>query len=219
MRSTLFIFLCFFVITSCDVTPGGGENDGLPSIFTSPVTNIEANMATGGAFAITENGSPIFQKGLCWDTIPEPVIDLDQLFSNDGGGTEDFTTEMEWLLDEQRYYVRAYAWNDAGLVYGDEVTFETGKVELDIPCNPEPNSVSFNFSNFTSVETGPGMVTWGNYGLVAHAPTYDFYIGFDFAPRSGVYRSIGQNSPTDFLWTKECSIDISNHGVVPGGLF
>jgi len=102
---------------------------------------------------------------------------------------------MEWLQDETEYYARAYAINDIGASYGNEVKFTTSKVILEIECEPETNSVEINSTKFNSVETGWDVPLVGNYGLEGHSLNIDFSIGFEFPPRSGVYNNGGMNTP------------------------
>lgn len=218
MRTFPSILILILSLQSCSIPLDDQANMGAPNIRTSEVTDIGSNSATSGGFELMDNNSDIFEKGICWDTLPNPeVTSVTHLHTVNGEGTGKFSATMEWLQDETEYYVRAFAVNQEGISYGGELTFTTSEVILDIECNPDPNTFDINFTEFNSVETGWDVPIFGEYGLVAHSQSIDFYIGFETPPRSGVYTNVGFNTPNEFLWTRECSMSATNIGVVPGG--
>lgn len=62
-------------------------------------------------------------RGLCWSTNVLPTIADDK--TENGTDIGVFVAEMTGLLPNTTYYVRAYAINQAGVSYGDQLTFET----------------------------------------------------------------------------------------------
>ena len=93
----------------------------LPSLSTSPVTSISIGSAISGGYIITDGANAITSKGVCWSMNPHPTI-LDTKTLN-GGGAGSFTSNLSGLLPGKTYYVRAYATNAVGTVYGNEVLF------------------------------------------------------------------------------------------------
>ncbi len=94
-----------------------------PDINTAPVTGIRTFQAeSGGAFE-TDYGKPVTAKGVCWSTEKDPSVEDD--CTNDGQGLDAFTSVMDGLEPDQTYYVRAYATNEAGTIYGGQRTFTT----------------------------------------------------------------------------------------------
>jgi hypothetical protein len=100
----------------------------LPELTTNEVTSITHNSAISGGKIISKGASPILEKGICWDTLPSPTIDDESTFNNDD--SDDFSSELTFLNDNTKYFVRAYASNIAGTAYGNEVTFTTKKATV-----------------------------------------------------------------------------------------
>jgi hypothetical protein len=110
-------------------SPSAGEQTyQQPSATTQAVTDIENVTATGNG-NITFLGIPdATQHGICWSTSTAPTIDDMSDFKTEEGvpsSTGAFTSNMTGLIHNTHYYVRAYATNSAGTVYGNEVEFDT----------------------------------------------------------------------------------------------
>lgn len=64
------------------------------------------------------NGSPITLRGICWDSLPNPTIELSDTIIL-GSGSGDFSGLITNLRPNTTYYVRAYATNAIGTGYGN----------------------------------------------------------------------------------------------------
>jgi uncharacterized protein (TIGR02145 family) len=107
-----------------EITFSTGEcPTGLPSLNTNPVTSIYRYSAQGGGEITDNGGSAIFTRGICWSTTPDP--DTTDNRTEEGSGIGSFTSVMDGLQCDTRYYVRAYATNAYGTVYGMQVDFFT----------------------------------------------------------------------------------------------
>jgi hypothetical protein len=95
----------------------------LPEVETSPVTDITQSTAKCGGNVISDGGEPVTVRGVCWNTTGSPTTD--DSFTVDGDGTGYFTSSLSGLTPDTRYYVSAYATNNSGTVYGEDVTFIT----------------------------------------------------------------------------------------------
>ncbi len=93
-----------------------------PVLSTTIADNITGSSATSGG-EITYSSLQVTQRGVCWSTDPNPVIT--DTYTNDGSGIGVFSSEIYGLEPLTTYYYRAYAANDVGIGYGDEMTFET----------------------------------------------------------------------------------------------
>lgn len=93
----------------------------LPTVITAEVSDITSTSAICGGTVISEGGSPVSSRGVCWSTEHYPTIEND--FTSDGHGLGDFVSSLTDLTPNTLYYVRAYATNDFGTNYGDEVSF------------------------------------------------------------------------------------------------
>jgi uncharacterized protein (TIGR02145 family) len=100
------------------------ESVVIPTISTSPVTNVAATLAYSGGNITSDGGGTITAKGVCWSTNPKPTVDL-ATKTSDGSGTGLFTSSITGLTSNTQYYVRSYATNSAGTAYGSDVIFTT----------------------------------------------------------------------------------------------
>ncbi len=94
-------------------------------ITTMPIKSITTTSATAGGKVISDGGSSITSRGVCWDTSTNPGIGGN--CTSDNSGTGKFTSSLTGLTTNTRYYVRAFAMNAKGISYGSNVTFKTGK--------------------------------------------------------------------------------------------
>ena len=100
-------------------TPGAA----LPAITTLPVTSIGATAATGNG-NITDLGVPDpTQHGVVWSTLANPTVSDNKTEDGPVSTTGAFTSSITGLVPGTLYHVRAYAWNAAGISYGEDVTF------------------------------------------------------------------------------------------------
>ena len=94
-----------------------------PIVTTNEVSDITSNSAVCGGNVRTDGYSEVVQRGVCWNTKGNPTINNSHTV--DGGGTGPFTSNITNLLPNTTYYVRAYAINSKGTVYGEQKTIVT----------------------------------------------------------------------------------------------
>lgn len=99
------------------------NNASLPVLTTSEISFITNSTAVCGGSITSDGGYPITAKGVVWDTLPNPVVSDNQ--TRDGSGTGSFTSNLSSLSGSKTYYVRAYARNQLGNGYGNEISFRT----------------------------------------------------------------------------------------------
>jgi len=95
------------------------------ALSTTEVTSITQTSANSGGNIVYDGGSPVTDRGICWNTSPNPTISDNHI--SEGLGTGIFTTSLIGLTANTPYYVRAYATNSFGTFYGDEISFTTYK--------------------------------------------------------------------------------------------
>ncbi len=95
----------------------------VPNVTTNEVTEISYYDATCGGNVISDGGSPVTVKGVCWNTSPNPT--LINSFTEDDSGEGFYTSYISDLAISTTYYVRAYATNSVGTAYGEQKTFKT----------------------------------------------------------------------------------------------
>ncbi len=111
-----------------------------PIVLTSDITNITYSTAMSGGEVIEQGSSPISAYGVCWSTIQNPTT-ADN-YTSDGTGTGIFTSNLTGLTGNTVYYVRAYAVNNAGIAYGNELSFITGNCGLPLTITHWAGSVA-----------------------------------------------------------------------------
>jgi phosphodiesterase/alkaline phosphatase D-like protein len=94
-----------------------------PVVVTTAVSGITTSSAVSGGDVIEEGNAPVTARGVCWSTSPGPTIADNS--TSDGTGAGAFTSNITGLTPGTTYYVRAYATNAFGTVYGSEFEFAT----------------------------------------------------------------------------------------------
>lgn len=112
----------------------------LPVLTTVNVTGIAQRSAISGGNITDNGGASIDSRGVCWSTSANPVITGPH--STDGTGNGSFTSTLTGLTAGVLYYVRAYATNNSGTAYGNEVSFTTSAGSMAILTTATVNSVT-----------------------------------------------------------------------------
>ncbi len=106
----------------------------LAEVETGEVTEITAQTAvTTGVIKHLGNVSTLTAHGHVWNTAGNPSLSSGN--STDLGECSEatvFTSELTGLEGGTTYYVRAYATNEKGTAYGEEVTFTTEKAPVEL---------------------------------------------------------------------------------------
>jgi uncharacterized protein (TIGR02145 family) len=92
-------------------------------ITTNPIAAITKTSAESGGNVTYDGGASITARGVCWSTTQNPTIENNKTVDGTGKGL--FSTTITGLKIYTTYYVRAYATNSVGTVYGQEISFKT----------------------------------------------------------------------------------------------
>jgi pectin methylesterase-like acyl-CoA thioesterase len=95
----------------------------LPTVSTSPVTNISTTTAQSGGMISADGGAMVTGRGVCWNKTGTPTIE--DRITSDGNDIGSFVSNLTGLELGTTYFVRAYATNSAGTGYGEEFSFTT----------------------------------------------------------------------------------------------
>jgi uncharacterized protein (TIGR02145 family) len=95
----------------------------LPTLTTNVVLNIFDEKAVCGGTINSEGLAPVTSRGVCWSKFENPTMDSSHLDLGLGAGF--FEGTISGLEPETDYFVRAYAINSNGLVYGNQESFKT----------------------------------------------------------------------------------------------
>ena len=93
----------------------------IPTLTTLNAVPLSNTSATCGGNITNAVGSTILSRGVCWNILPNPTISNNK--TSDGIGIGTFTSSLTGLIPFTNYYVRAYATNNIGTAYGNEVVF------------------------------------------------------------------------------------------------
>ena len=131
----------------------------MPTVTTLNISSIVQNTASGGGTVVTDGGSAVTVRGVCWSTNPAPTVT--NSLTTDGSGTGSFTSLLTGLNSGTVYYVRAYATNIIGTSYGTQVQFTT------LPPATLPTVTTAAVTGMTSFSaSGGGEVTLDGYSPV-----------------------------------------------------
>jgi len=102
-----------------------------PTITTTAATAITQTTASGGGNVTSDGGATVTSRGVCWNTTGNPTITNSK--TTDGTGTGTFASSITSLTSNTKYYLKAYAINSAGTVYGNEINFTTNPATVTTP--------------------------------------------------------------------------------------
>ena len=97
----------------------------IPTVTTYAVGNISQTTGMSGGIVTSNGGAIVTERGICWSTSHNPTINDNH--ANNGSGNGDYIITMTNLVPGTTYYVRAYAINNVGIAYGNEVSFTTSQ--------------------------------------------------------------------------------------------
>ncbi len=122
-----------------------------PIVNTTGASNITDISASSGGVIIDEGSSFISVRGIVWDTNEYPTLEVNLEKLNLGDGTGSFTGNMTGLTPETEYFVRAFATNEQGTAYGNQVMFTT-----DVATAYPPTVITASVSEVTQTSAISG---------------------------------------------------------------
>jgi len=130
----------------------------LPTVTTTSVTSITGSLATSGGDVVSDGGSTVTIRGVCWSTLSSPTTSNSSI--NNGTGIGSFVSNLTNLTVGTTYYLRAFATNSVGTSYGVEKTFTSTNV---------PTVITSSITNIsgTSGTSGGNVISDGNSTVTA----------------------------------------------------
>ena len=116
------------------------------SFGTISSSNVSSYTASITSTINTDGGNTITARGIVWNTSINPIIALSTKTSS-GTGTGTISASLTGLSASTVYYVRTYATNSNGTVYGNEISFTTTGI---IPSLTTTAASSININGFTT---------------------------------------------------------------------
>ena len=132
-----------------------------PTVVTVSVSEVTETTAVTGGNVTSDGGGEVSARGVCWSTSQEPTVEGNH--TTDGTGVGEFVSNLTDLTDNTTYYVRAYATNEQGTSYGEQMSFTTVK-HIDLPevATVEPAEITS-----TSAVTGGNVISDGGAEVTA----------------------------------------------------
>ena len=156
------------------------QSVGAPTLTTTNISSITSSSASSGGNVTSDGGSSVTARGVCWSTSSSPTTADSK--TSDGSGTGSFTSSITGLSIATTYYVRAYATNSEGTVYGSEENFNTSAEAPTLSTT----SASSIFS--TSASSGGNITDNGGASITAKGVVW----GTSSSPTTG--SNIGSTS-------------------------
>jgi uncharacterized protein (TIGR02145 family) len=132
----------------------------LATVTTTAPSAVSTTSATSGGSISSAGGGTISAKGVCWSTSPTPTIA--DAKTTDGTGIATFVSSLTPLISGTQYYARAYATNEAGTAYGNEISFTTTAVVL-----PTVSTTAISAIAATTASSGGDVTDDGNGNVTA----------------------------------------------------
>jgi hypothetical protein len=128
----------------------------LPTIQTNPATDVGLDVVTLSGNVKDLGRGELKERGIVVSKSPKPTIDNLKFKSSvtDLGEYKIVVTKLEV---NTKYYARAYAQNEAGIIYGDEINFTTDNYTA-----PKVSTNDLQNISFTSLRAGVDVQSEGN---------------------------------------------------------
>ena len=135
----------------------------LPTLTTTAPTDITRTTAKSGGNITDDGGSKVTERGVCWSESQNPTIKDSR--TSDGGGNGEYSSVIENLTSNTKYYIRAYARNEVGVAYGNELNFTT--VDENVKTKPVVKTLNITDITKTSAVCNAEVVSDGGASVTA----------------------------------------------------
>ena len=128
-------------------------------VQTMGVSDVVSTRVRCEGFIVRDGGLEVTERGFCWSSEPQPTID--GLCVKLGSGTGTYRGYISGLQRGTTYHVRAYAINEAGVVYGDDLEFVPDSPNISYPNGALPGL--FSISEEQQVRFSKGNLQYRPY--------------------------------------------------------
>lgn len=208
---------CFLIVLLCSLLVGCKPEAEIPTVVTQEVSGITAHTANVVCNVVADGGADVTSRGVCWSLSQLPTIEDNK--TNDGVGLGTFTSQLQDLISDTTYYVRAYAVNEAGISYGAELNFVTlsedngEDEEEDEEEILNGKTITVNGVSFNMIQVEGGTFNMGAQSLDPAEPNYDSEAWEREGPVHQVTLSeyyIGETEVTQELWEAVVGYNMSH---------
>jgi hypothetical protein len=100
----------------------------IPTLTTIAFTSITTVSASTGGMISANGGASVTERGICYGLNPNPTIADLTVAPTSVSGSGEFVARLSGLTASTKYYVRAFAKNNVGIAYGNEIELNTADV-------------------------------------------------------------------------------------------
>jgi uncharacterized protein (TIGR02145 family) len=136
LLSLSFLIACMITFSACTKDDAEIPAITTPAIITTAVSVITTTSAITGGVVTNSGSSEVTARGVCWSTAHNPTVADNETSEDLIISLPTFPSTLIGLIPATTYYVRAYATNSAGTVYGNELIFTTSAISS-IDFNPD----------------------------------------------------------------------------------
>lgn len=172
----------------------------LPTVTTTAATNIISTGAMLGGNVTGDDNATFTERGVVFSTNANPTILDTKVINGTGIGIGTFSSTISGLTPNTTYYVRTYATNSTGTVYGDQISFTTLVTNPPYSASVYVASTTYDFSSEANIPYSE------NNEITVQSPTKD---GFN-----SLFISIPEDK--ELSVRNALHIDITDHFKVVG---
>ncbi len=136
----------------------------IATVTTNPITQVQTSSAVAGGCVKNDGGASVTERGVVYSLSKEPTTSSYKVKS--GSGIGEFTCNLTNLRDNAIYYVRAYAINKKGTVYGEERYFTTKEITLPSIYTSNVTDISYTSASISGNVTDDGNAEVTERGIV-----------------------------------------------------
>lgn len=163
----VFVLILGFIISCTNEFDYGKIQNAVETVEYYTVTQSSAEVSGN---VITDSGSNIFERGICYGTNSNPTISgLKKIFQElDIYTIGNYTCTLDNLSPSTSYYARAYATNSYGTAYGETITFTTLVATVPIISS----TTAANLITTTTAKTGGTITNSGASNIISRGVCY-----------------------------------------------
>ncbi len=127
----------------------------LPTVITDEVSYLSYSTIRCVGNVTDDGGYPVTRKGIWWSTNPQP-LSLQDNITEDGSDVGPYYSYIRDLSMGTTYYIRAYAQNEAGTAFGDEVIVTTVAGSVPVVITSAVSNITGSSARSGGTVTDPG---------------------------------------------------------------
>ena len=141
----------------------------VPTVTTTSPTDIAYTSATVGGNVTSDGAGTVSERGVCYSTSANPTTSDN--VEKSGSGVGNYTVDLYGLSDGTTYYVRAYAINEKGTSYGEELSFQTYAFGKPTVTTTTPTNITYTSAVVGGNVTADGGATVTERGICYSSST------------------------------------------------